>query len=98
MLDAGTRSLHVVGPVYGGFGLGMGLYFASQGAGRLLWPWVANMGRLVVAAGGRGLATRFAGDLSRVFFALPGALCPLDPSHPLSIPRCAPSPDTPSTS
>src|SRR5260370_29743687 len=45
MLDAGTRYLHWVGPVYGVFGLGMGLYFASQGAGRLLWPWLANMVR-----------------------------------------------------
>ncbi len=74
MLDAGTRYLHVVGPVYGVFGLGMGLYFASQGAGRLLWPWIANMGRLVVAAGGGWLALRFGGDLSDVFLALAVAL------------------------
>jgi putative MATE family efflux protein len=74
MLDAGTRYLHVVGPVYGLFGLGMGLYFASQGAGRLLWPWLANMGRLVVAAGGGWLALRLAGDLSHIFVALAVAL------------------------
>jgi Na+-driven multidrug efflux pump len=54
MVDAGTRYLHRVGPLYGVFGLGMGLYFASQGAGRLLWPWLANMARLVVAAGRKG--------------------------------------------
>src|SRR6266849_6085990 len=74
MLDAGTRYLHVVGPVYGLFGLGMGLYFASQGAGRLKWPWLANMGRLVVAAGGGWLALRLGGDLSDVFLALAVAL------------------------
>jgi MATE family, multidrug efflux pump len=74
MLDAGTRYLHVVGPVYGLFGLGMGLYFASQGAGRLLWPLVANMARLVIAAGGGWLALRFGGDLSLVFVALAVAL------------------------
>ena len=74
MLDAGTRYLHVVGPVYGVFGLGMALYFASQGAGRLKWPWVANMGRLVVAAGGGWLALHFGGDLSDVFLALAVAL------------------------
>ena len=34
MLDAGTRYLRAVGPVYGLFGLGMALYFSSQGAGR----------------------------------------------------------------
>ena len=47
MLDAGSRYLHAVGPLYGLFGLGMALYFASQGAGRLLWPLVANFTRLV---------------------------------------------------
>jgi Na+-driven multidrug efflux pump len=34
MLDAGSRYLHAVGSCYGLFGLGMALYFASQGAGR----------------------------------------------------------------
>jgi MatE protein len=52
MLDAGTRYLHAVGPLYGLFGLGMALYFASQGAGRLLWPLLANLTRLAIAAGG----------------------------------------------
>ncbi len=74
MLDAGTRYLHRVGPLYGVFGLGMGLYFASQGAGRLLWPWLANMGRLVVAAGGGWLALRFGGGVSDIFLALAAAL------------------------
>jgi len=74
MLDAGARYLHVVGPVYGLFGLGMGLYFASQGAGRLLWPWLANMGRLAIAAGGGWLALRFGGNLSGIFAALALAL------------------------
>ena len=53
MLDAGTRYLQSVGPFYGLFGLGMALYFASQGAGRLLWPLLANMARLVIAAARR---------------------------------------------
>jgi putative MATE family efflux protein len=74
MLDAGTRYLHLVGPVYGVFGLGMGLYFAAQGAGRLLWPFVANLSRLLIAAGGGWLALRFGGDLSLVFLALAVAL------------------------
>ena len=74
MLDAGTRYLHAVGPVYGLFGLGMALYFASQGAGRLLWPFLANMSRLIIAAGGGWLALRWSGDLTEVFIALAVAL------------------------
>src|SRR5207247_1081704 len=38
VLAAGAAYLRVVGPAYGFFGLGLALYFASQGAGRLLWP------------------------------------------------------------
>jgi len=74
MLDVGSRYLHTVGPLYGLFGLGMALYFASQGAGRLLWPLLANLTRLVIAAGGGWLALRWSGDLSSVFLALGAAL------------------------
>jgi MATE family, multidrug efflux pump len=75
MIDAGTRYLHVVGPAYGLFGLGMALYFASQGAGRLLWPLLANFTRLVIAAAGGYLALRLSGSLTGVFIALAVALC-----------------------
>ncbi len=74
MIDAGSRYLHVVGPTYGLFGLGMALYFAAQGAGRLLWPLIANMARLVIAAGGGFIALRLTGDLTDVFIALALAL------------------------
>jgi MATE family, multidrug efflux pump len=74
MLDAGTRYLQTVGPVYGLFGLGMALYFSSQGAGRLLWPLLANMTRLVIAAGGGWLALHWGGGLSHVFIAQSAAL------------------------
>src|SRR5437867_2907361 len=74
MLDAGSRYLHTVGPLYGLFGLGMALYFASQGAGRLLWPLLANLTRLIIAAVGGWLALRWSGELSHVFIALRAAL------------------------
>jgi putative MATE family efflux protein len=74
MIDAGSRYLHTVGPFYGFFGLGLALYFASQGAGRLLWPLVANFSRLVIAAGGGLLAERLTGDISAVFLAVGAAL------------------------
>jgi Na+-driven multidrug efflux pump len=69
MLDAGSRYLQTVGPTFGLFGLGMALYFASQGAGRLMWPLIANLTRLAVAAGGGWLALRWSGDVSYVFVA-----------------------------
>jgi Na+-driven multidrug efflux pump len=56
VLAAGTTYLRIVGPTYGCFGLGLALYFASQGAGRLLWPFLAGAVRLVIAAGGGWLA------------------------------------------
>ena len=74
MLDAGARYLRAVGPFYGFFGLGMALYFASQWAGRLLWPLLANLSRLTIAALGGWLALRWSGDVSSVFIALSAAL------------------------
>ena len=74
MLDAGVRYLHAVGPFYGLFGLGMALYFASQGAGRVLWALLANLARLAIAAVGGWLALQSTGNLSHVFLALSAAL------------------------
>ena len=74
MIDAGSRYLHAVGPAYGLFGLGMALYFAAQGAGRLLWPLLANFARLIIAACGGFLALRWTGSLTDVFVALAAAL------------------------
>lgn len=74
MLDAGSRYLRAVGPVYGFFGLGLVLYFASQGAGRLLWPVMGNVLRLAVAAIGGWWALRWGGGLTEVFWAQAVAL------------------------
>ena len=51
---AACRSyLQIVGPFYAFFGLGLCLYFASQGARRLMWPVMGAVARmLVVAVGG----------------------------------------------
>ncbi|VWX62012.1 putative efflux protein, MATE family [Burkholderiales bacterium 8X] len=69
MLDAGTQYLRAVGPFYGFFGVGLVLYFASQGAGRLLWPVLGNLARLAVAGIGGWLALRWGGELADVFVA-----------------------------
>ena len=74
MLEAGSLYLRAVGPVYGFFGLGLVLYFASQGAGRLLWPVIGNLARLLVAVGGGWLALQWGGGLTLVFIAQAVAL------------------------
>jgi putative MATE family efflux protein len=74
MVETGTHYLHIVGPAYGFFGLGLSLYFASQGAGRLLWPLMAGCARLVVAIGGGWIALRLTGSLTWLFAALTVAL------------------------
>ena len=68
MLEAGTIYLRAVGPVYGFFGLGLVLYFASQGAGRLLWPVIGNIVRLTIAAlGGLMAMYWWGGGLAAIF-------------------------------
>lgn len=74
MLAAGSLYLHTIGPMYGFFGLGLVLYFASQGAGRLLWPVIGNLARLLVAALGGWLALQWGGGLALVFIAQAVAL------------------------
>ncbi len=74
MLATGVAYLRAVGPAYGFFGLGLALYFASQGAGRLLWPLVAGTLRLIVAIGGAWLALRLTGSLGWAFAALAAAM------------------------
>jgi putative MATE family efflux protein len=75
VLAAGSRYLRIVGPFYGFFGAGLALYFASQGAGRLLWPLVAGFTRLVVAGVGGWLITRWlGGGLTALFIAMSAAL------------------------
>jgi len=74
MVQAGSEYLRIVGPFYGFFGLGMALYFASQGASALAWPLLAGVSRLVVAAGGGYLLLRWTGSLSFVYAALAAGL------------------------
>ena len=53
VLAFGASYLRIVGGSYGLFGLGLALFFASQGAGRMFWPLIGSTARLaVVAAGG----------------------------------------------
>lgn len=74
MMTTGIDYLRAVGPTYGFFGLGLSLYFASQGAGRLLWPLLAGFLRLFIAIGGAWLALHLTFSLGWAFLALAAAL------------------------
>lgn len=47
-----TRALSWIGPALPGFGVGMALYFAAMGAGRMRWPVAAALSRIGLAVGG----------------------------------------------
>jgi putative MATE family efflux protein len=74
MLATGVIYLHYAGPSYGFFGLGLALYFASQGAGRLAWPLFAGFLRMAIAVGGGWTAWLMTHDLHVVFAVLGIAL------------------------
>ena len=56
-----ARGLRFTGPAFGGFGLGMAMYFASLGAGRMFWPFLAASTRFTVAVGGGWLLGKHLG-------------------------------------
>lgn len=74
MIATGSSYLRHVGPFYGAFGAGLCLYFASQGAGRVGWPLVGGILRVIVAVGGGWLAIRSGMGLDGVFLAVGLAL------------------------
>jgi putative MATE family efflux protein len=53
---AGSRYLSTVGPLYAFYGLGMALYFATQGLGRVVWTVTANGVRMLASVCGGLLA------------------------------------------
>jgi putative MATE family efflux protein len=58
VLESGAHYLRTVAPLYPFLAAGIALYFASQGAGSVLWPLLAGTARLaIVLAGGLLVAT-----------------------------------------
>jgi len=71
VLRLGTLYLRTVAPVYGATGLGMALYFASQGMQRVLWPVLAGTARmLLVAVAGWAAVVHFGLGLPTLFLTV----------------------------
>jgi len=70
VLDAGSRYLRTVAPFYALLAAGIALYFASQGAGRVLPPMLAGTVRLALVVAG-GLA---AVSLQGLFMVIAAAM------------------------
>jgi putative MATE family efflux protein len=56
VMAVGAKYLRTVGPVYFFYGVGVSLFFASQGAGRPGLPLLGSVVRLVLTAGGGAVA------------------------------------------
>ncbi len=70
VLAAGSIYFRTVAPFYGISGLGMLLYFAGQGAGRVMWPVLGGAARLLIAAGiGWIIVVELGGGLRELFMA-----------------------------
>jgi putative MATE family efflux protein len=61
VLREGAIYLRIVAPAYGALGLGFVIAFAAQGAGHVLWPFVAVAVRLLLAAGFGWIAVGYFG-------------------------------------
>ena len=67
VIEHGSLYMRIVAPFYPLFGAGLALYFASQGAGQMLMPMLANTARLVLVAAGGALVMQLAGPLWALF-------------------------------
>jgi putative MATE family efflux protein len=68
VLETAFSYLHIVGPFYIFLGIGIALYFASQGARRMFFPMLAGTARFLIAAcGGFVIVYFFNGKADSVF-------------------------------
>jgi putative MATE family efflux protein len=68
--QVGETYSQIVGPTYAFFGLGLALYFASQGSGRVHWALLAGFARLAIVVSGGIVAFWLGGDLTVLFLAV----------------------------
>jgi Na+-driven multidrug efflux pump len=69
IIQLGTSYLHIVGPAYALYGLGLGLFFVTQGVGHAVTAVIANLARLCLSAAGGLLAITGLGLGPRGLFA-----------------------------
>ena len=70
VLEGGARYLRTVGPFYPFLAAGVALYFAAQGAGRVLWPLLAGTARLAIVIAGGVLAASLQGIFAVIALAM----------------------------
>ena len=70
VLAAGEAYLRIVGPLYPFIGVGVALYFASQGVGLVGWPVLAGTARLVIALGGGWIVLAMGGELRALYIMI----------------------------
>ena len=70
VLDSGSRYLRTVAPFYPMLAANIALYFASQGAGKVLWPVLAGTARLAIVIAGGMFAASLGGIFGVIAFAM----------------------------
>jgi putative MATE family efflux protein len=87
----GALYLRIVGPVYVCFGLGLGLFFVSQGYGRGFTAMIANAVRLLVSAGAGLAAVYWLGfGVTGLFAAIAAGFCVYNGLTVLAVLRISP--------
>jgi MATE family, multidrug efflux pump len=70
VLDSGTLYLRTVAPFYPMLAANIALYFASQGAGKVLWPVLAGTARLAIVIAGGAAAVSLGGIFAAIAVAM----------------------------
>jgi putative MATE family efflux protein len=73
VIAAGARYLETLGLTYPVLGFGLGLVFALQGAGQVLWPFVAGAVRLALVIGGAWMVLQRGGTPNGLYLVLADA-------------------------
>ncbi len=67
VIESGSSYLSIVGPLYPLFGLGVALFFASQGSGRVAPMVLAGTARLAIVIAGGAAAVALGAPLTAIF-------------------------------